>query len=119
MAKVKAFRLLDGIETECDPFDAEYVKIRIPVADYSLTGLPVILKGQRCGTNCWSWNGDMEKPTFNPSILTKVELGDGRNFVCHSFVTDGFVQFLSDCTHGKGGTSEELLDIDAPFEWSD
>jgi hypothetical protein len=46
----------------------------------------------------WTWNGDYQHPTIQPSILLRDadESGETR---CHSFVTDGKIQFLSDCTH--------------------
>lgn len=77
----------------------------------------------------WVFNGDMDKPTFTPSILIrwvgwpdeaerdengKLILGeDGRikgakDMVCHSFVTNGMIQFLSDCTHALAGQTVEL-----------
>ncbi len=76
----------------------------------------------------WGWNGSTEKPTFTPSVLvwwtepanignpealradveaakaagpgTKIPLVDKR---CHSFVVDGQMQMLSDCTHALAG----------------
>ncbi|MBD2489029.1 DUF6527 family protein [Aulosira sp. FACHB-615] len=57
----------------------------------------------------WTFNGDMNKPTFQPSILAKVERTDGSKImVCHSFVTDGRIQFLSDCTHELAGRTVDL-----------
>lgn len=57
------------------------------------------------GKTRWEFNNDFEKPTFKPSILFKttydIEKETFTNIVCHSFVTDGKVQFLSDCTHSK------------------
>jgi Family of unknown function (DUF6527) len=111
--KAKPLRILNGVEIECDPIDAEFVLIRIPCR-FSHRKLPVMLNGQRSGTNCWTWNGDTEKPTFRPSVLTKIELVDGV-FVCHSWVTDGVVQFLDDCTHINRSQSIKLLDIDTPI----
>jgi hypothetical protein len=32
--------------------------------------------------------------------------------VCHSFVTDGIVEFLTDCTHDSAGKILDLLDVD-------
>lgn len=49
----------------------------------------------------WGWNGSLERPTFTPSIL--VRSGPGMREVCHSFVTDGQIQFLGDCTHALAG----------------
>lgn len=54
----------------------------------------------------WDWNGDMEKPTFSPSLLVRWPDPDGQpgnTNVCHSFVRDGVIEFLSDCTHKLAG----------------
>jgi len=60
---------------------------------------------------CWTFNGDIDKPTVNPSI--RVRSGkDGRNRVCHSFVTNGHIQFLNDCTHELVGQTVELPEWD-------
>lgn len=61
----------------------------------------------------WGWNRSIEAPTFTPSVLvTGVQWEPNEHFhhpshnvepggktVCHSFVTDGKIQFLGDCTH--------------------
>lgn len=70
--------------------------------------LPIQLNGSRANTKNWSWNGDLEKPTLKPSIKTNI--GNGQ--ICHSFVNDGKVQFLSDCTHEFKNQTIELLDIE-------
>lgn len=61
---------------------------------------------------CWSFNGNHEQPTFKPSILVTcdfpVEYG-GRQ-ICHSFVTDGKIEFLGDCTHALKGKTVEIPD---------
>jgi hypothetical protein len=56
----------------------------------------------RDGSSGWTFNGNHEKPTFTPSVLTwqGKEPQDKRPYRnCHSFVTDGNIQFLSDSTH--------------------
>src|SRR4051812_17686046 len=61
----------------------------------------------------WSFNGDMNKPTFNPSLLlcwTDTESGNVE-VVCHSFIRDGHIQFLGDCTHELKGQTVELPDL--------
>ena len=50
----------------------------------------------------WSWNGSIEAPTFSPSILCRTP-GKDSTEVCHSFVKDGNIQFLGDCTHALAG----------------
>lgn len=80
----------------------------------------------------WGWNGNAEKPTFTPSVLVRGirddmdeatqaaydALGpsqirgaiDDPRFrsVCHTFVTDGRIQFLGDCTHSLAGQTVDM-----------
>lgn len=55
----------------------------------------------------WSWNGSTEKPTFSPSLMVFGSVPEQR---CHSFVTDGRIQFLSDCHHALAGQTVDLPD---------
>ena len=59
----------------------------------------------------WTWNGDREKPTINPSVLTI-----GVNPVCHSFVAQGKIRFLSDSTHKLKGQEVDLPEFYAEPE---
>lgn len=82
----------------------------------------------------WGYNGNPEAPTFTPSVLVRsghyVEGQEGKECwctfearfgrkspfscsVCHSFVTDGRIQFLSDCTHALAGQTVNLPAFDA------
>ena len=83
------------------------------------------------GPGAWSFNGDIERPTIAPSILSrglKVKLGpdgkwngewergaDGKPLpnVCHSFVTDGRIQFLTDSNHALAGQTVDLPEVEA------
>lgn len=57
----------------------------------------------------WSFDGNLERPTLNPSILARCEYGDGRPpMVCHSFVRAGRIEFLGDCTHALAGQTVDL-----------
>lgn len=70
--------------------------------------------------NSWTWNGSLELPTFSPSVLTEgmtyKRVGgtdedptfEDVSFVCHSFVSEGVIQFLSDCTHSLANEYVEL-----------
>lgn len=58
------------------------------------------------GTGAWGYNGNPDKPTFTPSVLVTYGHVDTRR--CHSFVTDGRIQFLSDCTHALAGQTVDL-----------
>jgi Family of unknown function (DUF6527) len=81
------------------------------------------------GPGGWTFNGDFERPTFAPSVLIRTghhlpghtgscwctynaENPDNPApfacIVCHSFVRDGAIQFLSDCTHALAGQTVDL-----------
>lgn len=59
----------------------------------------------------WGFNGDFDNPTITPSILAKYKNENGDQ-VCHSFVTDGKIQFLGDCTHELAGQTVEMIDVE-------
>ncbi|KPY13545.1 DUF6527 family protein [Pseudomonas savastanoi pv. phaseolicola] len=85
----------------------------------------------------WGYNGNPDTPTFTPSVLARTTgAPDGRSVmtpeeeaeydaiyakggreavftsrfgkVCHSFVTDGRIQYLGDCTHALAGQTVDL-----------
>jgi hypothetical protein len=58
--------------------------------------------------NFWGWNGSLSKPTFTPSILVRGQEFGSKAPRCHSFVTDGKIQFLNDCSHPLAGQTVEL-----------
>lgn len=79
------------------------------------------------GSRGWTWNGSLDSPTFSPSILVRGtvritdeeharimagEKVDPKPLVCHSFVTDGRIKFLSDCTHSLAGQTVDLPEMD-------
>jgi hypothetical protein len=119
MAKVKCLRMLGDREVLCSPEEAELVVVRVPQPflgediDHSFRKLSVI-KGDRAGTTCWSWNRDVNFPTFHPSVLVEVNYTEveRKDFRCHSFINDGKVQFLGDSSHEYAGREIELLDMD-------
>lgn len=66
----------------------------------------------------WTWNGNVDRPTFSPSLLVRyngadADTPDGIPSVCHSFVTDGRIQFLGDSTHALAGRTVDIPDFDA------
>lgn len=72
------------------------------------------------GKDAWKFNGDYDRPTFQPSVLVTGHCGrtntgsatrEGR---CHSFVTAGVISFLKDCTHALANQSAPLPDWPPP-----
>lgn len=80
----------------------------------------------------WGWNGSLESPTFRPSILlhphetVMKEIPEGLNEqelkefldanrvstpLCHSYVRDGKIEFLSDSTHELSGRTVDLPEL--------
>lgn len=63
--------------------------------------LPITDPGD--GRPQWNFSGDVEHPTLSPSILSRVKyrrVGDVVSpLVCHSFMKQGMLEFLGDCTH--------------------
>ena len=61
----------------------------------------------------WQFDGNMEKPTFNPSILCRWKYGEAQvEKVCHFFVRQGMIEFLSDCTHALAGKTVAMVDME-------
>ena len=85
----------------------------------------------------WKFNGNEDKPTFTPSVLlrydssspenaakadafykkhnrnpTREELPYDLHKVCHSFITDGRIRFLGDCTHHLKNQTVDLPPFD-------
>lgn len=79
-------------------------------------GVNVRLKNSASGP-LWSWNGSLKAPTLQPSILVTYDGPDASKdgappARCHSYVTDGRIQFLGDCTHGKAGQTLDLPELE-------
>ncbi len=71
----------------------------------------------------WEFDGRYDQPTFSPSILVTgvrritddehARIMAGERIeptprVCHSFVREGNIQFLGDCTHHLAGQTVRL-----------
>jgi hypothetical protein len=54
----------------------------------------------------WDITGTDDCPTVSPSVL--VRFADGQR--CHSFIRQGRIQYLSDCTHPLAGQTVDLPD---------
>jgi len=89
------------------------------------------------GPNGWTYNGNPEQPTFQPSVLVSnghyastfkpgeacwctfnaKRVAEGKEpsaftcHRCHSFVIDGRIQFLGDSTHALAGQTVDLPDL--------
>jgi hypothetical protein len=63
------------------------------------------------GPMTWEFNGDLESPTFTPSLLNTCEPHpDPKQRRCHLFLTKGVLYFLGDCAHDMRGNIVPLED---------
>src|SRR5574343_915736 len=61
----------------------------------------------------WTWNGSARWPTLMPSVLVSYNGADAGcdgapPAVCHSFVVNGQMQMLADCTHALAGQTVHI-----------
>lgn len=71
----------------------------------------------------WKFNGNIERPTFTPSINMKwgryadpsilKEHPNAGGGICHYIITDGKITYCKDCTHAMKGQTVALPDIPA------
>lgn len=52
----------------------------------------------------WSWNGDVNSPTFRPSLRYP-----SRG--CHLHVTNGTIEFCGDCDHRFAGQTMDMVPL--------
>lgn len=65
------------------------------------------------GSPGWSFDGNFERPTFAPSMLARSLIGSHRRELrCHSFVRNGNIEYLGDCTHAMKGQTIPLPEFD-------
>jgi hypothetical protein len=67
-----------------------------------------VVKGRDYEGPVWGWNENMDKPTFDPSILCNA----GTDRQCHLFVRSGMIEFLADCHHELAGKTVEMGEED-------
>lgn len=82
------------------------------------------------GSGAWGFNGNVDAPTFTPSVLVEWDASvppvtpenleqyraapweqQKEHRRCHTFITDGMVQFLGDCSHALAGQTLPLPDL--------
>lgn len=108
--KAQPLKQTDAGYAKCEPADATHLMLNMP-GPIPTRVLPVMIGGTRSGTPNWTWNGSVDSPTVKPSIRSRAG-SDENPIVCHTFVNDGMVQFLDDCTHELAGQTVPLLDVE-------
>lgn len=58
---------------------------------------------------CWEFNGDINNPTFSPSLLNYASENTPR---CHLFIRNGKIEFCGDCEHELKGKIIEMKELE-------
>jgi hypothetical protein len=66
--------------------------------------------------NTWTITGTDEFPTISPSVLVQGYGISGQVVSCHSFIRQGYIDFLMDCAHDLVGKTVMLPSWDSQFE---
>lgn len=61
------------------------------------------------GAHRWEWNGSLVAVTVSPSVLVTAP---PILYRCHSYVREGSIQYLDDCTHDMRGQTVALPAVD-------
>lgn len=89
--------------------DADAIEIQMcfhcPGCGY---GHSFCIKSTIPGRPVWEWNGDMNLPTFSPSLLVNQHHPESR---CHLFLRNGIIEFLGDCFHDLKGRHIPLGEV--------
>lgn len=86
----------------------------------------------------WNWNGNEVKPTLTPSVLVRSgHFAGGQEgkgcwcsynaahphdpspftcHLCHTYITDGKIHFLPDCSHTLAGHTVDMVAWPKPTE---
>lgn len=61
----------------------------------------------------WTFDGNLEAPTFSPSYLCTYGSLPGR---CHTFIKNGQIEYLPDCEHEYAGKTIPMVDSGIDYE---
>ena len=111
-----------------------YMKVKLRENGYISFRCPaghdhwVDIKSAEYPEHRWTFNGDLEKPTLNPSVMERAgwfvdievhKKADSEysrfspnSYKCHFILTDGILHFQNDCSHGLADHKVPLVDIE-------
>ena len=67
----------------------------------------------------WTFDGNVEAPTFGPSVKITWGRGEQPPLICHYFVRAGCIEYCSDSTHTLAGKTLPLTPPPADEDWTD
>ena len=90
-------------------------KTRHFIHDCETTNPDVLNENPRM--HIWTFNGDFDNPTIRDSVLVRHydfnpnSENHDIEVRCHSFITNGMIEFLPDCQHALANQTVELPTI--------
>lgn len=69
-----------------------------------------LITHQKPNRPCWQFDGNLDKPTFSPSLLVTWSWKDEPRR-CHSFIRAGKWEFLGDCTHKLKSQKVDMVPV--------
>lgn len=61
----------------------------------------------------WKFDGNLEMPSFMPSVRIQWQSNKGARFCCHYNLIGGVIHYCPDCTHDLKGQKVPLPDYPA------
>lgn len=90
------------LEILCIKFEVNKVLLKYSCLGCKLEHIIPATNDSVKGKKEWLFNDNYDKPTLTPSVLCKFE-NERSVQICHRFITDGQIGFLSDCSHNLVG----------------
>lgn len=91
-----------GVRYECITFVCPGCKAGGPPGYEAVHSLPVNTIGIEPS---WDWDGNIDAPTLNPSILTTTPVR------CHGYLRAGIFEFLNDSEHPLAGKKVPMVNL--------
>jgi len=63
----------------------------------------------------WTLTGMPDAPTVRASVKYEFEQ-DGRQVLCHSFITNGNIEYCADCTHDLSGKTVPIPEFPGNYD---
>ena len=77
-----------------------------------------ILDSDNEGYTIWDFNGDIDNPTFSPSVKHTTEYGEPHrpDKICHYYIINSEIRYETDCTHELAGQTIPMIPIEEEYK---
>ena len=64
----------------------------------------------------WRWDGNIERPTFDPCVRASINVEGRTVTLCHYWIKQGMIEFTGECQHGPRTVEMPDWPIVTPME---